>query len=220
MYYIETISNALFPTNSYIVYDEHKNAIIVDPSFDPEAIEKQVIALGLRVQAIFITHAHQDHIYGVQYFRDIHDVEVWTSKESRELFVDRIENLSFIGSSQFGLDETILDIPVQYVEDNQTYTLGNFTFTTGLYPGHSRGCTTFDFGDFILTGDFLFKDTIGRVDWPGSNRHVMVESLKKFKTRYQLIDKPLYAGHNEATSVKREMEQNPFLCHPEYALQI
>lgn len=220
MYHIEVISNTLFPTNSYLIYDDEKNGIIVDPSFDPIAIEKKVIELGLSIQAIFITHAHQDHIFSVQYFKDIHDVDVWASKESHELFTDRIENLSFIGSGQMGLEETILDIPAHIVEDDKTYQLGNFIFTTGIYPGHSRGCTIFDFGEFVLTGDFLFKDTIGRVDWPGSNPKDMQKSLVKFKERYQNRDKPMYAGHNEATTVGREMRENHFLLDPDYALHI
>lgn len=220
MYYVEVISNAFFPTNSYVVYDDEKNGIIVDPSFDPEAIERKIIELGLRVQAIFVTHAHQDHIFSVQYFKDIHDVDVWVSQASYELFTDRIENLSFIGSEQMGIEETILNIPAVVVEDNQTYQLGNFTFTVGIYPGHSRGCTVFDFGSFMLTGDFLFKDTIGRVDWPGSHALEMQKSLIRFKARYADEDKPMYAGHHEVTTIGREMKENPFLLHPEYALHI
>lgn len=220
MYTVECISNTFFPTNSYLVYDEEKNAIIVDPSFDPEAIERKIIELGLKIQAIFLTHPHQDHIYSVAYFRDIHEVDVWSSKETHEILKDRIENLSFIGSGQMGIDETILDIPAHIVEDEKEYTLGNFQFKVGIYPGHSRGCTVFDFGSFILSGDFLFKDTIGRVDWPGSNANQMVESLKRFKARYQEEEKVMYAGHNEQTTVQREMIKNPFLLQPEYALNI
>lgn len=220
MYNIEVISNDFFPTNSYLIYDNEKNGIIVDPSFDPEAIERKSIELGLKIQAIFLTHPHQDHIYSVQYFKDIHDVDVWASKVTQEILQDRIENLSFIGSGQMGIDETILDIDVKLVEDGETYQLGNFTFTTGIYPGHSRGCTVFDFGDFMLMGDFIFKDTIGRVDWPGSNPEVMMQSIVRFKKNYENIDKIMYCGHNEATTISRELRENPFLLHPEYVYKI
>lgn len=222
MYFVEVISNDFFPTNSYLIYDNEKNGIIVDPSFDPEAIERKIIELGLKIQAIFLTHPHQDHIYSVEYFRDIHEVDVWSSKETQEILKDRIENLSYIGSEQMGIDETILDIDVNLVEDGETYQLGNFTFTTGIYPGHSRGCTVFDFGDFMLSGDFLFKGTMGRVDWPGSNAKQMEESLNRFKKRYQASskDKKIYAGHNEETTLFHELKYNQFLLNPEYASHI
>jgi hydroxyacylglutathione hydrolase len=187
-YTVEVISNTIFATNSYLVMDQHKNALIVDPSFDPQAIQ----VLGLKVLGILVTHAHQDHIFSVKHFMDLYGVAVWASEPSKELFGDRVRNLSFIGSENFGLEETLLDIPVTILEDDKTYQIQNFVFKTGIYPGHSIGCTIFDFEEFMLTGDFIFKGTIGRVDWPGSNPEDMQKSLLLFKDRYQAQDMPIY----------------------------
>ena len=211
-YKVEVISNTIFATNSYLVIDNHKNALIVDPSFDPKAIERRIDFLGLKVLGILVTHAHQDHIFSVKYFMNLYRVDVWASEKSKELFSDRVRNLSFIGSEHFGLEETILDIPVNIIEDNKTYQIQNFIFKTGIYPGHSIGCTVFDFGEMMLTGDFIFQGTIGRIDWPGSNPEDMKKSLSLFRDRYREIDMPIYAGHNAATTIQNELTKNIFLA--------
>ena len=213
-YKVEVISNTIFATNSYLVIDNHKNALIVDPSFDPKAIERRIDFLGLSILGILVTHAHQDHIFSVKYFMDLYRVDVWASEKSKELFSDRVRNLSFIGSEHFGLEETILDIPVNIIEDNKTYQIQNFIFKTGIYPGHSIGCTVFDFGEMMLTGDFIFQGTIGRIDWPGSNPEDMKKSLSLFRDRYREIDMPIYAGHNAATTIQNELTKNIFLLEP------
>ena len=213
-YKIEVISNTIFATNSYLIIDNHKNALIVDPSFDPQAIEQKIDFLDLKVVGILVTHAHQDHIFSVQYFMDLYRVDVWASEKSKELFGDRIRNLSFIGSEHFGLEETILDIPIKILEDETTYQMENFIFKVGIYPGHSIGCTIFDFGELMFTGDFIFKGTIGRIDWPGSNPEDMKNSLLLFKARYKEKDMPIYAGHNDTTTIQKELKTNIFLLDP------
>jgi glyoxylase-like metal-dependent hydrolase (beta-lactamase superfamily II) len=213
-YKVEVLSNTIFATNSYLIIDHHKNALIVDPSFDPKAIERKIDFLGLKVVGILVTHAHQDHIFSVKYFMDLYSVAVWASEKSKELFGDRIRNLSFIGSEHFGLEETILDTPVKILEDNTIYQIENFIFKTGIYPGHSIGCTIFDFGELMFTGDFIFKGTIGRIDWPGSNPDDMKKSLSLFKDRYKAIEMPIYAGHNDATTIQNELTTNSFLLDP------
>jgi hydroxyacylglutathione hydrolase len=214
-YSVEIISNNIFATNSYLIIDEDKNALLIDPSFDPNAIEDIINNLGITVLGILVTHAHQDHIYSVQYFKDLYNVGVWASERSTEIFCDRIQNLSFIGSEHFGLQETILEIPVNIVADKQSYQIQNFIFTAGIYPGHSIGCTVFDFGELLFTGDFIFKETIGRIDWPGSNPNEMKKSLMRFKERYQNLDMSIYAGHNEYSSIQYELTRNIFLVNPE-----
>jgi hydroxyacylglutathione hydrolase len=215
-YKVEAISNTIFATNSYLIIDNHKNALIVDPSFDPKAIERKIDFSGLKVVGILVTHSHQDHIFSVKYFMDLYRVPVWASEKSKELFVDRVRNLSYIGSEHFGLEETILDIPVKIVEDNTTYQIENFIFKTGIYPGHSIGCTVFDFGEMMFTGDFIFKGTIGRIDWPGSNPEDMKNSLLLFKERYKAIDMPIYAGHNAVSTIQIELATNIFLLDPSH----
>lgn len=213
-YKIEVISNTIFATNSYLIIDNHKNAFIIDPSFDPQAIEQKIDFLDLKVVGILVTHAHQDHIFSVKYFMNLYRVDVWASEKSKELFGDRIRNLSFIGSEHFGLEETILDIPVKSLEDETTYQIENFIFKAGIYPGHSIGCTIFDFGELMFTGDFIFKGTIGRIDWPGSNPEDMKNSLLLFKARYKEKDMPIYAGHNDTTTIQKELKTNIFLLDP------
>lgn len=215
-YKIQTISNSIFATNSYVLSDKDtRKGLLIDPSFDPKRIESYIKEEQLEIEGILVTHGHQDHIFSVEYFKNLFSCSVYASFKTQQLFSDPIENLSYIGAEHFNLTETQLTIDVQTVEDNGTYHIGDFEFTTAIYPGHSRGCTIFEFSDFIFTGDFLFKGTIGRVDWPGSSKEEMRESLERFKERYQTLDKVIYPGHNEVSTLQHEFKQNMFLLNPQ-----
>lgn len=209
---IECISNKIFETNSYIIYESSTGqALVLDPSFDPVAIHKKCLQLKVDVIGVLVTHGHQDHIFGVNYFVEQYNCKIFASKQTKELFTDRIENLSYIGSSQLGLEETLINHDVVIVKDGQEVVLGDFTFRVGVYPGHSRGCTIFDFGDFLMMGDFIFKGTIGRVDWPGSNPQKMIENLQRFIGKYKDTDILMFSGHNETTTTAIEFAENLFL---------
>lgn len=95
--------------------------------------------------------------------------------------------------------------------EEKEYTIGDFKFKCIYTPGHSKDSVSFYFEeeDFMLVGDFIFKESIGRTDLPGGSDIEMRNSLEKIKEYPSNIT--LYPGHNEITTLKYEKENNPFL---------
>ena len=97
------------------------------------------------------------------------------------------------------------------VLDNKEYEIGDFKFKTIYTPGHANDEVTFYFEDekVMFVGDFIFKESIGRWDFPGGSEKEMKESLEKIKTYPK--DIKLYPGHQEETTLEHELKNNPYL---------
>ncbi len=95
--------------------------------------------------------------------------------------------------------------------ENKDYTIGDFTFKCIYTPGHSKDSVTFYFEEDkkMLIGDFIFKDSIGRTDFPGGSDIEMKQSIEKILTYPDDIE--LYPGHNETTTLGEEKKNNPYL---------
>ncbi len=203
-------SNPVFPVNSYIIYNDNREACLVDPSYNFRIIENKLKEFNLDLKYVLLTHGHQDHIYSLEHFLDNYDVKCYMTKETNQYLRDSNLNLSVIGL-QMGLNETVIIRDFNYIIDlDKIKILGQEVICHHL-PGHSMGCTLFEFGDFILTGDFIFKGSIGRYDFPGSDISTLRESIKTFKDRFKSDNKKLYPGHNDQTYVFDELINNQML---------
>lgn len=194
-------------TNCYFVYnDEH--VIIVDPSGDPGVIFEEIEHLGVNVAGVLLTHAHWDHIIALEAVLDRYDVKVYGGQEENNWLEDPIKNLSNRGKDM-GHDEIALDVVPEVLHEREE-TVGSITFDVIKTPGHSPGSLSFKFKDFVISGDALFKDGIGRTDLPGSNYEELMYSIKE--KLFALDDNMVvYPGHGESTTIGYEKENNPFL---------
>ena len=97
------------------------------------------------------------------------------------------------------------------LEENKDYTIGDFTFKCIYTPGHSKDSVTFYFEEDkkMMIGDFIFKDSIGRTDFPGGSDAEMADSINKIKKYPDDIE--LFPGHNETTTLGDEKKNNPYL---------
>lgn len=194
-------------TNSYLVCNEQTNeAIIIDAGANPGALLKK--AENFQVKAILLTHAHFDHIAGLNEVRNITDAPVYIHHYEQEWLL----NPDLNGSSKWpGLGgKTICDKAERELEDGQRLELAGFTLSVLHTPGHSPGSVSFVLGDHLFCGDALFNRSIGRTDLPGGNYEQLIMSIQQ--KLLVLPDEVIcYPGHGPKTTIGNEKLYNPFL---------
>ncbi len=198
---VERLIMDMVEENCYIIHRNGK-ALIVDPGAGFEKIRKEVDKLVLQVEAIILTHAHFDHIAGLDECRKYYNVPVYISPKEREW----LENAELNLSKGFGVRIPITTSPAEFEFENfKEYTLADMTFKVLPTPGHSPGGLSFDFGDFIIVGDALFNHGYGRYDLPGSDLNSLKNSLRN--VLFKLDDnKVVYPGHGYSTTIKQERD--------------
>lgn len=200
-----------FSENTYIIYNEDKDCWIVDPGMydvsELQAFDAFIAEQGLKPQGIINTHAHIDHILGVQAMMDkyhipfaLHPLEAPVLGGAR-------------GSAMmFGLALASVPQPTQVLKEGQTLQLGKDTIEVRLAPGHSPGSVVFYYaeGGWAIGGDVLFAGSIGRTDLPGGNHEQLLRSIRE--QVFTLPDETvIYPGHGPETTIAKEKRSNPFL---------
>lgn len=198
---VERLVMDMVDENCYIIHQNNR-AIIVDPGAGFQRIKKEVDRLVLNVEAIILTHAHFDHIASLDETRKYYKVPVYISPKENEWLVNPELNLS----KSFGIKDGITTHKAEFEFENyKTYELAGINFKVLPTPGHSPGGLSFDFGDFIIVGDALFRSGYGRYDLPGSDYKALKNSLHRIL--FKLDDmKKVYPGHGHETYIKRERD--------------
>jgi glyoxylase-like metal-dependent hydrolase (beta-lactamase superfamily II) len=190
--------------NSYVL-SKDDSIILVDPGIGISDVIKTIMTDKTKI-SIMITHSHFDHIMGID---EIPESEILVTKEVSEGLYNPDINLSgLIGGRSVVINNKktkILD------EGNNVYE--NFQFKVLKFAGHTECDTVFDFGDFLLTGDFVFSDSIGRTDFPYSDENKMKESLVKFRNYLKEKDNTcsILPGHMGYCDIKTLFENNFYL---------
>lgn len=203
---IERIQTGVIQENCYLVYNE-TSLLIIDPGAEPEKIASLIQKTGKKPIAILLTHTHYDHIGAVEVLRHQYSVPVYVSPLEQDWLTDPVLNLSGLGRH-----DDIADIIVQPAEvefELTDYDLGGIKFSVVPTPGHSIGSLSFVFDDFVVTGDALFKGSIGRTDLHTGDMEQLLHSIKTYL--FTLPDEfPAYPGHGDATTIEHEKKTNPF----------
>ncbi|BBM16056.1 MBL fold metallo-hydrolase [Enterococcus mundtii] len=192
--------------NCYLVYNDEA-LLIIDPGADAEMIQEQIKKTQQQPVAILLTHTHYDHIGAVEALKNTYDIPVYVSPLEQEWLGDPILNLSGLGRHD-DMDNIIVS-PAEYEFEMKQYRLGNMSFEVVPTPGHSAGSVSFIFDDFVISGDALFKGSIGRTDLYTGNLEQLLYSITT-----QLFVLPnefvVYPGHGEPTTIEHEKKTNPF----------
>lgn len=200
---IERFTTGLMLTNSYIISNEKKECIIIDPGLDYKDVF-EYIKKNYEPKAILLTHSHFDHIDGINYFLDL---PIYISEKESEFLYDDYYSLYEMVDRINPFNEGMLDL--KKLKDGDILSLIGFNFKVIETPGHTIGSICFLMDNYLFSGDTLFNMSIGRTDFPNSDYNMMIESLNKLKKLPK--DIILYPGHNEKSTIGYEILNNPFL---------
>lgn len=203
---VVTIPNGAFVENCYLVIDETAGqCAIVDPGEDAGLILRQVEQAAVVPVAIWLTHAHLDHVLGVTRVRAATGAPVFLHPADRPLY-DRVPDQAVA----FGMRADPLDPPDRGFAHGEVLRVGALSFTVRHTPGHSPGSVSVVGEGLVFDGDVLFQGSIGRTDLPGGDLETLLASIER-----ELLVLPdstiVYSGHGPATTIGAERRTNPFL---------
>lgn len=198
-------------TNCYIVSNKQKECLIFDPGEEASKIIKEIRINNLKPKAIYLTHAHFDHIGAVDELRELFDLPLFVHEKEVSWLGDPTKN----GSGKYAeLPNYIVAKPKEehIIRKEQIIEMDGFTFKAVFTPGHSPGSISYLFEDegFAIVGDTLFERSIGRTDLVGGSLEVLLKSIHD-KLLVLPEDTIIYPGHGSYTTPAEEMDMNPFL---------
>ena len=194
-------------TNCYLLINEEtKEIIIVDPATCPDYLVSHVKTNGYVPKAIFLTHAHFDHVMGIDGWVKAFDIPVYLHEDEKEVLADPQLNLSGVFGSNYSYHK------VECLQDGQMLEIAGFTFKVIHTPGHTKGgcCYYCEAEGILMSGDTLFCQSVGRSDFPTGSMATLVRSIKE-KLFCLPEDVMVYPGHNDLTSIADEKMYNPFI---------
>ncbi len=193
-------------TNCYLVINEETHhGVIVDPGGDAERIMGVAEKENVKIDAIFLTHGHGDHIMALSEVKECTGATVYISAEDADMLLDPVRNLTaFIGGKA---GTTKAD---KFFNDGDEVEEAGIKFKIMATPGHTPGGICIMTGDVVFCGDTVFAESIGRTDFPGGSYKQLLKSIKD-KILTLNDDVKLLPGHGPATTVGWERRRNPFL---------
>ncbi len=194
-----------FQENTYLVIDEAtRHAVVIDPGAEPERVVHWIRDAGVTVDAVWLTHAHLDHVGAVAAVKRAWPVPVFMHPADRPTLQRAPE-----AAVMYGVAFETPPEPDRELTEGDLLRVGDLEFSVMHVPGHAPGHVVFHGNGVVLGGDLLFAGSIGRVDLPFGDPRAMEESLAR---ACELGDElAVYPGHGPATTIGEERASNPFL---------
>jgi hydroxyacylglutathione hydrolase len=200
-----------FQENTYIIFNENKEAIIIDPGMYTEEEFDIFFAFltqnSLRPTLLLNTHTHLDHVFGNAAVLRKYPIPFGFHIKDKPVF-----DAASSAGAMYGMVFEKSPEPTFYLEETEEILLGDESFKVLLTPGHSPGSVCFYHKnqDFLISGDVLFHLSIGRSDFPGGNYDTLMNSIQS--TLMALPDQTkVYSGHGPHTHIGFERMNNPFI---------
>jgi len=195
--------------NTYLISDSQtRQAVVIDPSFNVAEVIDKIGQEKLTLQAVWLTHGHFDHFAGAsQLIRSVsYPADMLIHEKDFDLWQD---------GGEAGMAGCVVDMsasPNVLLQDDQSITLGAYTFKVLPTPGHTRGHVTYyDAKEAVaFCGDLIFRYSIGRTDLNGGDFFALMNSI-----RTHILTMPpdtiLYSGHGKNSTIREQIQSNPFL---------
>ncbi|MBQ9141880.1 MAG: MBL fold metallo-hydrolase [Lachnospiraceae bacterium] len=196
-----------YQTNCYFIYQaENKKAVIIDPADGGAQIYSALERNGFTVEAILLTHAHFDHIWGSNQLRELSGAKIYALDAEKALCENSHNNVSEWAGRAYTV------VPDEYVKDGAELVFDNMTFKVIATPGHTIGscCYYVEKAGMLISGDTLFYESTGRTDFPTGSMGSIVRSIRE-KLFVLPEDTKVYPGHGESTTIGHEKKYNPFV---------
>lgn len=204
---IRTFTLGPLQTNAYLLQGEDPGkAVIVDPGMNPGPLLKAI--QDLEIEAILLTHAHFDHIGGVEEIRKLKDCPVYL----HDLESEWLTTAKLNGSLNWPqVTPPITANPAEFaLEEGQKLVLIGHTFQVYHTPGHSPGSVSLLCENDLFAGDVLFRMGVGRTDLTGGRERDLIDSIQN--KLYRLPDEvKVYPGHGPKTTIGYEKQNNPYV---------
>jgi len=198
-----------FEVNAYILSDDTKECIIIDPAcyddLEKRTLTDYIDSNSLKPVKLINTHCHVDHLLGNSFVIEKYKL----STEIHKAGLPLLGNLKGYGM-MFGINVENIPKPINFIEDNQIIRFGNSSLKAIYVPGHADGSLAFYSEEgFVIVGDVLFYSGIGRTDLPSGNQSLLINNIKT--KLFVLPEKTIvYCGHGPETTIGFEKENNPF----------
>jgi hydroxyacylglutathione hydrolase len=197
--------------NTYILYNENKKAWLIDPGNmndqETRAIQEFITEHVLQIEKILLTHAHIDHVLGLQWAVDTYKLPVTMHRDDKEVL-----DMFQISGMRFGMQLNPIHADIEYINEGDKISLDGEKFKIYHVPGHSPGSIVYhnENQHFMISGDVLFEGSIGRTDLYKGNYEQLIEGIRN--KLFILDDRTqVFSGHGNPTSIGFEKQHNPFL---------
>ena len=197
--------------NTYILYNEFKDCIIIDPGCYFDAEKEELVAFitdhKLSPKMLINTHCHLDHVFGNKFVSEKYNLTLQLHEKEKTV-------LAFAPTSGLMYNMPFDNYAGEFIilNEGDTIKMGENILKVLLVPGHSPGSLAFYCAEdkFVISGDALFKNSIGRSDLPGGNHEQLLKSIKQ--NLLLLPDETVvYSGHGPSTTIGEERINNPYL---------
>lgn len=208
---IQSFTCSPYQENTYILYDETNECVIIDPGMytgaEQNAVAGFIAENKLNPVMLLNTHCHIDHVFGNKFVFDNYGLPP-------QFHQGELPLLTAVPSyaPQMGMQYEVSPLPENFLPETGTLSFGQSELELIFAPGHSPAhlCFYSRTDNFLIGGDVLFYGSIGRTDLPGGNFDTLIKSIKE-KLFVLPDDCKVYPGHGPATSIAFEKQHNPFL---------
>ncbi|HYF33420.1 MAG TPA: MBL fold metallo-hydrolase [Chitinophagaceae bacterium] len=197
--------------NTYVLYNESGDCCIIDPgcyySNERNELKDYILSHRLRPKYLLNTHCHLDHVFGNKFVHDTWDLKPWIHPDEKQVL-----DFAPIAGMHWNLPFDHYTGDVMYITENDVFRLGEDELKVIPAPGHSPGHVCFynQQQQFLIGGDVLFRESIGRTDLPGGDFETLIRNIRErlFVLPAEVVVHP---GHGPETTIGYEKLHNPFL---------